>query len=116
MQKDYSKHMKKKLRELAAVAYDRELGRHLEELRLCFVDWSEHKISSHDLSDRIHLYHDGTSRDLYSLNQQFKPDFLVARAIALGVLTDDEVPSDVREVLSTRIETLKSLLEDESTA
>ena len=115
MQNSYPKQMRKTLRELAALAYERELGNHLAELRTGFSEWVEHKISAHELSDRIHQFHDGPSRDLFSVNQKFKPDFLVSRAIALGVLTENEVPSDIREALSTQIESLKSLTENDGT-
>jgi hypothetical protein len=115
MHKSYPKQMRKELRELAALAYERELGRHLAELEVRFSEWVQHKISAHELSDRIHEFHDGPSRDLFSVNQQFKPDFLVSRALATGVLNESEIPSDILKALSNQIESLKSIVEDDGT-
>ncbi len=53
---DYSKHVKRLLRELAAEAYEKELSRELAKLEKSFDDWREGRINSGELSDRIHQY------------------------------------------------------------
>ena len=115
MRKSDHKQKRKKLRELAILAYERELGAHLGELQEDFSEWRENKISVYELSDRIHEFHHGPSRELYNINEQFKPDFLVARAVSLSVLSEDELPNDILETLSKQIESLKSLTEEDST-
>jgi hypothetical protein len=115
MRKSEQKQMRKKLRELAILAYERELGVHLGKLQEDFSKWREGKISVYELSDRIHEFHHGPSRELYNLNEQLKPDFLVARAVSLSVLSEDELPNDILEMLSKQIESLRSLPEEDST-
>jgi hypothetical protein len=58
---------KRKLRELAGMAYRRELGAELSKLEEEFARWRSGEIDPFELSDRIHRFHDGISRDLYVL-------------------------------------------------
>jgi hypothetical protein len=104
-----NKSLREKLRELAGLAYERELGQHLGKLHERFDQWRDGKMLASELSDHIHEFHDGASRDLYGLYGKFKPDFIVARALGTGILTEDEVPVDVRQAIAERIEAFRRL-------
>ncbi len=87
--------IRRKLRELAGMAYERELSRELEKLGTDFDAWKEGKVNAFELSERIHRFHQGPARDLYVSARGIKPDVSVARAVAAGILTRDEVPDEV---------------------
>lgn len=99
-----SKANKRKLRELARVAYARELGAELSKLEAEFTRWRSGSIDPFELSDRIHRFHDGVSRDLYVLYDRLPPSHSVARALALKVFQESEVPSDILEALEQPLE------------
>jgi len=86
---------KRKLRELAGLAYKRELGHELAKLEMEFARWRGGEIDPFELSDRIHRFHDGVSRDLYVAYRDLSPIHAVARALALKVLDRTEVPSEI---------------------
>lgn len=91
---------RRRLTELAAIAHDRELGLHLSELEKAFRDWREGAIGPSELSDVIHRFHDGAGREIYGIYSTMKRDQLVARAIGVGLLSEAEVPAEMREPLA----------------
>ncbi len=95
--------MRKQLRELVEVAHDRELGLYLSELETRFGEWRDGQIGPTELSDFIHEFHDGSSRAVYKTYTILKRDQLVARAIGIGLLREDEVSEEIREMLSDSI-------------
>jgi hypothetical protein len=90
---------KRKLRQLAGVAHERELAAELAKLEAEFARWRRGEIDPFELSDRIHRFHDGVTRDLYVLYSRLSPSHSVARAVALQVLREAEVPSELLEAL-----------------
>jgi lysine/ornithine N-monooxygenase len=109
------KSIRKKLRELADIAYERELGQHLSKLYNEFVAWRSGKISSHELADRVHQYHNGQLHDAYILFTDSKPDIVVAKALSMGIMTEDEVPDDVRKAIARSIEAFRMMDEADKT-
>ena len=105
-----SKANRRKLRELAGVAYERELGAQLSKLESEFTRWRRGEIDPFELSDRIHRFHDGISRDLYVLYGRLSPSHSVARAVAFQVLQEAEVPSELLEALERTIHFYKEQL------
>ena|SRR6476659_2813508 len=99
-----TKATKRKLRELAGVAYRRELGHELAKLEMDFTRWRSGEIDPFELSDRIHRFHDGVSRDLYVAYRNLSPIHAVARAIALQVLDRTAVPSEIFEELESMVQ------------
>jgi hypothetical protein len=97
---EYSKKERAELRRLASEAYERELGSHLAELDKSFSEWRDRKLSSSELSERIHQFHQHTARDIWSTYQAPHDSMLVARAIAMRILSEEEVPATLREKLS----------------
>lgn len=84
---------RRELRELVGKAHDRELGIYLDELDMRLKEWKEGKIGPSDLSDFIHEFHDGSARHVYKTYTTLKREELVARALGIGLLREEEVPS-----------------------
>ncbi|MEP7012425.1 MAG: hypothetical protein ABJC13_19055 [Acidobacteriota bacterium] len=93
---------RKKLRELAAVAHERELSAELGKVEQEFARWRRGEIDPFELNDRIHRFHDGTSRDLYA-TRGLRPHQAVARAVAYRILDRTEIPSDILAAMETVI-------------
>ena len=110
--RDFTKSERKKLRELAGEAYSRELHEALGDLDSAFSDWRASHIDGFQLSDFIHEFHDGISRDLYSLYNSMDSGFLVARAVARRLLARKEVPPKLLEGLAHMIEYFAEVAEE----
>lgn len=95
---------RKNLRRLAGVAYERELSTELKKLHDQFHDWLEDRLDTFALSDAVHEFHDGAARNLYAFYTYSKAEIQVARAVAHGVLSRDEVPEPILEGLRSLIE------------
>ena len=65
MTHNYSKLIGKKLRELTGLAHERELSSALETLDCHFTRWHRQEIDCFELNDRIHSFHQKTSRELW---------------------------------------------------
>ena len=95
---------RRKLRELASVAYTRELGRELSKVEEDFARWRRGEIDPFELSDSIHRFHDGPSRNLYVRYRRVPPAQMVSYALANEVLQREEIPSDLLEALGSLID------------
>ena len=107
------KAIRRKLRELADQAYEEELRRALAPLAEAFERWKLRATSSFEISDLIHEFHHGPSRTLWGTYEGLKPDALVARAVALGVLARERLPPEIAASLAGQIETFAQLARDE---
>lgn len=96
---DFSKSEQRRLRELTGIAYERELGDALEDLHEEFERWRADEIYPSDLGEKVHEFHQGPSREIFSTYQTLDEDMLVARAVALGLLEREEVESSLLERL-----------------
>jgi len=90
----FAKAERRKLRELAGLASDRELGAELGQLEAAFAEWRAGRISPYELSTRIHAFHQGPARDLFVLYTRVHAETLVARAVAYDILREGEVPPE----------------------
>jgi len=86
---------KRKLRDLAGLAYKRQLGDALAKLEKEFARWRSGEIDPFELNHRIHRFHDGASRKLYNFYQNLPPYQAVASAIASHLLDRTEVPAEI---------------------
>ena len=109
--RNYSKRIKRLLREWMTEAYERELHRELTKLDQSFVEWRDGIISSGELSHRIHQYETGSSRELFKHYNRVPRDMTVAYAIVVGILDQDEVPAELFEAISGTISFYRSLQE-----
>lgn len=92
-----SKNLKKKLRQMAGIAYERELTTASEALLQEFQRWRNKEIDVFELNDRIHEFQHGISRELcnrYSGNEMIIA-WCVASALHRGILSREEVGEDV---------------------
>lgn len=97
--REYPKQIKRLIREYAARAYEAELGQALGELDQQFAAWRNGQISAFDLSDRIHTFHQGPARELWSRYNARIDDTLVAHAIVTGLLPREIIPAELLEAL-----------------
>jgi hypothetical protein len=98
-----NKKMRRRLRELSGLAYERELHQELSQLAKKFDLWRNNEMSSGELSNALHEYDYGPSRRLWGLHNDLKPEMTVARAVALKLLTREEVGEEVLGVLEQSI-------------
>ena len=99
----YTKAQRKKLRELAGIANERELDQELEKLYRHFESWRKKDICCFELSDLIHMFHQGASRELWKMYTYYDPDTAVSRAVALGLLKKEDIPENMLDILDLRI-------------
>ncbi|MBI5029040.1 MAG: hypothetical protein HZB51_00835 [Chloroflexi bacterium] len=106
---DSSKKIKRQLREYLTEAYERELHRELTKLDQSFAEWRASKISSGELSYRIHQYETGPSRQLYQQYNSGEVEMTVAYAIVTGLLARDEISADVLATLERHLSFYQAL-------
>ena len=92
------------LREWANEAWESELHDALEGLFEDFCRWADNGYSSRELSERIHEFHDGTSRELYKRYAGLPAIVAVARAIAIGAIDETALSPSLQEKLADEIE------------
>ncbi len=103
----------RKLRELAEQAHEEEPRHAPAPLAEAFERWRARAASSFEISDMIHEFHRGPSRTLPGTYPGLKPDALVARAVALGVLAREGLPPETGASLGREIETFRELARHE---
>ncbi len=109
---DYPKKIKRLLREFAAQAYEKELSRELARLDESFAEWRDGKINSGELSDRIHQYETGASRELFNKYNDGRNDFNVAYAIITEILDRQDVPEEVIQAIDKHLSFYQSMKDD----
>ena len=99
----FTKRERALLRHLATRAWEFELEEELESLFEDFGRWADKSMSCFDLSDKIHEFHNGTSRELYGRYTGLEPAIAVSRAVALGILSEAEVGAELLKKLKREI-------------
>lgn len=101
--RDLTKQQKRELRRIVAIAYDRELSAALATLEEQFRRWRAGEIGAHDLSDAIHMFHQGPSRTLWSRYNDAHAYLAAVAAISTGIVAKHEVAADLMEILEPRL-------------
>jgi hypothetical protein len=101
---DPPKAVKRLVREWAAIAHDRELGRVLLELRTQFDRWERGEIAAADLNDFIHQFHQGASREIWKRYATNHLEPAIGSAVAAGILRRDELPAELLRHVAGLIE------------
>ncbi|MFZ2357682.1 MAG: hypothetical protein WAW67_07695 [Candidatus Omnitrophota bacterium] len=96
----FTKLERKELRRLAGLAYERELAKALEAIEEKFRQWKKNRITAFELSDHIHEFHNGISRDLWSFYTTGHVELSVKHAIAEGIILETEISSGILEKLN----------------
>jgi hypothetical protein len=94
---------RKQLNELAQIAYERETTHFLNELADKFDHWKKKEINSAELNEFIHNFYHGTSKRLYSIYHYLDSDGIVARALAFGFLSENEVSEELKSTIQNMI-------------
>ena len=97
------KEIRRELRRLVKTAHDRELGLYLSHLERRFAEWRDGNLGPGELSDFIHEFQDSSARRVYKTYSMLKPDQLVAWALGIGLLRDDDVSEGLRQTLCDAI-------------
>lgn len=112
--RDLSKPIKRVLRQLMDLAYERELHRELEKLDQSFANWRDGTINSFELNELIHKHHNGVSRELWSRYSSYRDaDMIVAYAVVEGLIKEQEVPPEVLAAMSRQFGFYRSWQERE---
>jgi len=106
--KAYSKPLRRELRETAGVVCERALDQELAKLEADFAQWRAKEIDGFELSDRIHKFHDGPSRELYLFYSSGDADWQVARGLREGLIE----PSEVSVKIRAEVERIAALIEE----
>jgi|SRR5438094_4356468 len=101
---DSPKKIRRLVREWAGIAHDRELRKALGELRVQFGRWERGEISSFELNDFVHQFHDGSSREIWKRHATSHLEPTVASAVAAGILRKEELPSELVQHIAGLIE------------
>jgi hypothetical protein len=113
MAAEFTKVEYQELRQLAGDAWELELGAHLEALLAEFHLWKQGSINAHDLSRKIHEFHDGPAQELwgtYHINsgRNAHAPMLVASAVARGVLPRERLGEMLAKKLVEKISVFKA--------
>lgn len=106
---DYPKQIKKELRELSGLAYQRELDEELEKIAKQFDDWRQKKISCFELNAKIHEFHNGVSKELWIQYESRHEDFRVAVAIVKNIIKREEISPKAFECIKGLIESYNKI-------
>jgi len=108
---DPPKRLRRLIREYSSLAYEAELRLALQSLAEMFDTWRSGELSSFDLSDEIHKFHQGTSRDLWKSYNLGQSEWALARAVHSGALDRAVLPPELLDYLGRYL----AFLEEEST-
>lgn len=100
---NYSKKIKRELRELAAQAYENELAFELTKLEKSFTEWRNGSISSSELNHRVHRHETGASKSLYKKYNYGDMHLNVAYAIVTGIVDDQAASEDLKKAIASFI-------------
>lgn len=95
--------MKKLIQKFASLAYEREIAKELSDLHTEFERWQAGEISAVDLSERVHRFHKGPSRDVWSRYHTGSMELGLARAIALSIIDRGTLPKELLDHLAPAI-------------
>jgi len=87
-----SRKIEKRMKELAHLAYERELSRCIDVLHAQMNEWKKGMMSVWDIEQSIHEYHDKIARSIYRSYVMTDTFLAVAFGVAQGVLTPDDLP------------------------
>ena len=108
---EYSKKVKRLLRELNEEAYTRELNSELSKLSTKFDYWKQGELNCHELSDAIHEFHSKPSRELFGQYTSRYVDLNIFSAIRRGIFAKEDIPEKVYKALRESFPSLDDPLE-----
>ncbi|ADQ13744.1 hypothetical protein [Halanaerobium hydrogeniformans] len=101
---NYSKDLKKEIRQLAKIAHKRELENELSDLQEKFKEWEDKKMNVFELDHEIYIYHVKISRAIFKrYNNDGQLDMVVASAVARGIIEIEELSEKLLDSLKAII-------------
>lgn len=97
MESEYSE-MREKMLDLANLAYERELSRELSRVQRHVELYRERESKFFNLQEIKLKFYREASDEVWRLYDRLEPDKAVERAVALGLLTNEEVPEDFQNI------------------
>jgi hypothetical protein len=94
-------------------AYENELTIELTKLATKFNEWKEGEISAGELSHLIHEYDTGPSRDMFKFYNNVAPTIVVGRAVAEGLLKEEDIPEEIWPYIQNTVQFWKTNLGDD---
>ncbi len=104
-----SKQAKRQLRELAGIAYERELRAALKPVEQALADMYAGKCDAFAASEVIRQFHQKPSRDLWVQYNQMESEFSIAAALLDNIISPEEIPAEVRQWFIERAELLRKV-------
>lgn len=104
------KPIRQALAQWSGIAYERELTFELWKLSDYFKQLDRGELTPFDVSDAIHLFHDGICRQLYVryVMSGIGDETLVSSAVVHGTLSREELPPELLEYLEKEIELISA--------
>jgi hypothetical protein len=102
-----SQELKRRLHELAGIAYERELRAALQPVEQALADMHAGKCDAFAVSKIIHQFHQKPARDLWVQYNCMEPDFSISGALLGNIITPEEIPAEVRQWFIERAEQLR---------
>jgi hypothetical protein len=87
----HTKSERKLIRELAEIAWERQLRDALKSIGVVISEMAAGNLSPFDANDAVHQFHNGISRELYNLYSGSDPWFAVCRAHYDSILTEEDL-------------------------
>ena len=104
----YRTNHKSALRVLSRIAYERELKVTLSILAAKFDKWKMGKVTSFEMEELVHKFDCDESRKLWSLYNTACLEPIVARAVAIGLLSEEEVGISTMKKITEQIGSFKN--------
>jgi hypothetical protein len=101
---EFTKSERRVLRQIAEEVYEAEAHQMLEQLHAKFRSWRDGGLLSSELIREIHELHQNDSRDLWSVYRVLGEASIVARGIALGLIPESRVPSEILAKLAPTVD------------
>jgi len=89
-----------KMKNLANLAYERELNRELSRVQRHIDLYRERESKFFDLKEIRFKFYREISGEIWRLYNRLEPDKAIERAVALGLLDDEEVPEEIRSTMN----------------
>ncbi len=99
----YSKQVKRFIREWKAEAHERELHRELTKFDQTYAGWRSGEISSGELGIMIEDFVKGPIRELFDTYNNSMQEMNIAYAVVTGILQREELPSDLLDAIQQHL-------------
>ena len=101
---DAPRQIRRLVREWARIAHERDLRKALGELRIQFGRWEHGDISSFELNEFVHQFHQESSREIWKRYTTNHLEPAVASAVVAGILQREELPAELVKHIAGLIE------------